>query len=359
MNNACTLTVVFCCFVVLPSRAEDLQPGKEYPPAGEAEAIDKLRQLVSADHKATRPAERGQHPKHQGCVWAKFVVAEDLPATVKAGLFKQPAAYTALIRFSNGDRKDDREPDGHGMAIKLFDVEGEKVLEAEKNEKTHDFILIDHPVFFLKDVQNVLEFLEALGQLGKQKLSPADTQKELIKRFPALDGFRKNEVASPLESPYWSQTPYRLGTHAAKYLVRPASQNGTRKPAGDTVDFRREALAEHLTMNKNEARFDFFVQLQTDARKMPIEDATVHWDEDYSKPIKVATITIAPQKFDSPEQQKFCENLSFTVWHCLPEHRPLGGVNRARWRVYEDSAKLRHETNRAPRQEPTGKERFE
>ena len=41
-------------------------------------------------------------------------------------------------------------------------------------------------------------------------------------------------------------------------------------------------------------------------------------------------------------------------WHCLPEHRPLGGINRARKIIYETMSKYRHARNSALRDEPTG-----
>jgi len=67
---------------------------------------------------------------------------------------------------------------------------------------------------------------------------------------------------------------------------------------------------------------------------------------------------IPQQEFDSPAQREFCDNLSMTPWHALPEHRPLGGVNRVRRTVYTTISKLRHEANNAPRREPTGDETF-
>ena len=67
----------------------------------------------------------------------------------------------------------------------------------------------------------------------------------------------------------------------------------------------------------------------------------------------VASITIPAQSFDSPEQDAFCENLSFTPWHCIDAHRPLGGINRVRRVVYEAISRLRHDLNAAPRREPT------
>jgi hypothetical protein len=66
----------------------------------------------------------------------------------------------------------------------------------------------------------------------------------------------------------------------------------------------------------------------------------------------VATIVIPKQNFDTPEQNTFGENLSFNPWHSLPEHRPLGSLNRMRKMVYERISRVRHEMNSVPRREP-------
>jgi hypothetical protein len=95
------------------------------------------------------------------------------------------------------------------------------------------------------------------------------------------------------------------------------------------------------------------VQLQLDPDTMPIEDAGIAWDEAASPFQKVATLTIESQVFDTPERREFGDNLSFNPWRCLPEHRPLGGISRARRQVYHALSALRHEYNEAPRAEPT------
>ena len=68
--------------------------------------------------------------------------------------------------------------------------------------------------------------------------------------------------------------------------------------------------------------------------------------------MNVARIEVPSQSFRSDEQMKFCEDLSFTPWHALPEHRPLGGINRLRRVVYETISSVRHELNGARPQEP-------
>jgi len=61
---------------------------------------------------------------------------------------------------------------------------------------------------------------------------------------------------------------------------------------------------------------------------------------------------------DSEAQMDFGENLSFTPWHCLPDHRPLGNINRVRMEIYRNLSMFRHAHNDKPRKEPTGNERF-
>jgi hypothetical protein len=96
------------------------------------------------------------------------------------------------------------------------------------------------------------------------------------------------------------------------------------------------------------------VQLRKHSIEMPIEDPTIEWREKDSPFITVAKITIPAQQFNTPEQLKFCENLTFTPWHAVPEHQPLGGINRVRKVVYETSSRIRHELNDAIRSEPSG-----
>ena len=104
--------------------------------------------------------------------------------------------------------------------------------------------------------------------------------------------------------------------------------------------------------------FDFYVQRHVDDRT-PIEDSTVEWPESVSKPEHVATITIPAQDIMSAAQGEFCDNLSYSPWHGLPEHRPLGLVNRVRRKVYFAISEHRHALNKTAPREPTGDETFE
>ena len=96
---------------------------------------------------------------------------------------------------------------------------------------------------------------------------------------------------------------------------------------------------------------EFLIQPRTSA-KLNVEDASTEWTEAEAPFHKVATIRIPQQEFDTPEQHQFCENLSFTPWHALPDHKPLGGINRLRRVIYERISRTRHEMNHAERKEP-------
>ena len=79
---------------------------------------------------------------------------------------------------------------------------------------------------------------------------------------------------------------------------------------------------------------------------MPIEDPSIEWKESDSPFISIAKITIMQQQFDTEEQQTFFENLSFSPWNALDEHRPIGELNRIRKQVYQASSKHRHKENK-------------
>jgi len=338
--------------------------GEEHVAADEAAAIAEIVDLVRAqvEHDfppGVRPARRDQHPKAHGCVRAEFTVHANVPTELRHGLFSRPGTYPAWIRFSSSSAKivADSNKDAHGMAIKLLGVEGEKVLAQESHETTHDFILANSRVFFVRTATDNVAFVKAFTR-GKLMTfffgwNPLRWRvHELVNLLRAT----RQTVFNPLQIQYWSETPYKLGPHAVKYSAKPLALKTDTKPASSGDNFLEEAMVRQLGMQ--EVSFDFLVQRQTDPVKMPVEDPTVVWDESASPYEKVATIRIPHQTFDSDAQKSFAENLSFTPWHALPEHRPLGNTNRIRRVVYEAVSTLRHDLNGVPRREPTGDEVF-
>lgn len=328
------------------------QLGQESPPPDEAAFTRSLAERLKARIIRANPTgimRRDAHPKMHGVVKAEFIVEPDLPADLRVGVFREPKTYRAWIRFSNQSDSmgPDRKADIRGMAIKLMGVPGEKLLDEERDEQTQDFIVISTPVFVTKDVREFDDLLRSMESSTPAKLWFYLTHPRVV--LNVLKALKK--YANPLQIRYFSTTPYLWGGTAVKYSTIPRVDVADTIPKNPGDDYLRTAMVRQL--EKGEARFDFAVQLQTDARTMPIEDPGKRWSEAASPFRKVASIVIPQQSFDSESQRAFGENLSFTPWHSLPEHRPLGGVNRARKVVYAFISTFRHQKNDVPRREPT------
>lgn len=336
----------------------------EKVPQGEDAAIDEILRLTMgelrrANPPGKRPVLRDAHAKHHGVVRAELTVHSELPPELAVGVFREPRTFRAYVRFSNsvGHIGDDHDPQTRGMAIKLLGVEGEKLLEDERHERTQDFILLTHPEFPVADVFEYVTFMKAVfsGSPAWFFLCSLNPLKWRLREFLIVYKMRAKKVHSPLTAQYFSATPYLLGERAMKFSLRPLDvpADEADEPLPDSPDYLREAMAR--TLNQREARFDFLVQLRS-GDSDPIEDPRIPWQGPWRS---VATLRIPRQSFLSPAQLAFAEHLSFTSWHSLPEHRPLGGVNRARKKVYLEISKLRHRENGVARTEPTGEESFE
>ncbi len=341
--------------------------GEELVPAGELRSIqvvtDACLKMMDVDKS---PVPRQQHAKGHGVVAARFHVAPDVNPDLRHGILSEPRTYRALVRFSNGRQTDDRKKDAHGLALKLFGVEGPKVLDDERSATTQDFIFMDHGTFFIRDAASYAEFAAALLSGTRRSQSwwarpLPDSVKQLIvgvhlfrkflMRHSAERGFiqkvRSDPPVSPLETQYFSVTPAKLGPHAVRWslMPRPLSEPiaAHAGEALDPDDKLRAAMVAHL--RQRSATFDVFVQPHTDPVTMPVEDPTVAWDELVAPVYHVGTIEIPVQDFDTSQKRLAGDGLSFTNWHCLPEHRPLGGINRVRRAVYQTVAARRRELN--------------
>ncbi|MBP5975227.1 catalase [Brasilonema sp. CT11] len=161
-----------------------------------------------------RPDLRQLHPKSHALVWGEFIVENDIPPALKVGVFATVQTFPIWVRFSNaaeaekrGKFVSDKQPNAHGLAIKLMSVEGEKVLDDE--DKTQDFILLNHPVFFLRDVKGYID----IGKVASGQADPELTQ-AMQPSFAILQEMASKKISNPLLIQYWSTTPYKLGSQA-------------------------------------------------------------------------------------------------------------------------------------------------
>jgi catalase len=333
--------------------------GREYPTANEENIVAEMIGELQEQLKRLYPTEktlRQIHPKMNGCVKAEFKVEDSLPEGFSVGVFKQGACYPAWIRFSNGNTvpKPDQKKDVRGVAIKLMNVKGEKLVALPNCEGTQDFLLWSSQTFFAKNLQQFRKTLKAAT-------SPKKINLVLYFLNPLHFKITVNTLKSfikckhPFSIPYYSTTPYQFGNEdtAVKYLVKPSDTNELEFTDTKNDNFLRANMV--ATLAKHDIYFDFCIQFQKDADKMPVEDPSVLWTSPF---IKVATIRIPKQVFDTPAQNEFGENLTFNTWHSLPEHRPIGCFNRARRRVYQELYRFRAERNMFQISDPHADENF-
>ncbi len=340
-------------------RNPETQLCQEIPVAGEDEITTAIKDAMSRYTEREyqgRIAERAGNTKTYGVVRGEFRVLENIPTNYKHGIFVTAKTYPVWIRFGGPGPASPPDIADSGIlsiGIKLMGVPGEKLLDDEK--ATQDFTGISCPTF---TTPNIVENLKL------QKLIYARTPVfYFIKPFDShicdmtMQGIYARMNRSPLEVRYWSCVPYLLGEgQAMKYSITPCLDHKTKIPWNPPDDWLRQSLA--MTLSNTYAEFDFSIQLQTNVKRMPIEDASIEWPERLSPFVAVAKIVIPKQEFRSPAQDKFARELSFNPWHCIAEHRPLGNQNRARYLIYSELSRLRQSMNHEPHVEPTGHETF-
>jgi hypothetical protein len=306
--------------------------------------MERLRQQYPEGASVRRDA----HPKTHGLVSAEFIVLDDFSHALRHGVFKSPRTFDALIRFSAGDvfpYPDTRVPRSGGMAIKLLGVEGEKLLERERDAQTQDFIMINFPGFLAQSLQSYEALHVASTPESRARFYQEHPAEEALSKRQSLEPF-----FNPLQARYFSQVPYLLGPHAIKFSAKPITNAANRPVAAEGPDFLREAMRQQVA--ESDVYFDFMVQVQTDPIRMPIEDSLAIWDEADSPFQRVAVVRI-PRQDITEHSLEVAENLAFTPWHALPEHRPLGNMNRTRRVVYEMVSEFRRTANGVAREEPT------
>ncbi len=309
---------------------------------------------VVEQHRDNTRVLRDAHAKAHGCVKAEVTVNADLDSSLQRGVLSEPGkTWQAWMRLSNGNAypQFDRARDARGMAIKLLDVPGEKLTHSPQHALEQDFVMFNHPAFFVRDVAEYKSNFaaQADGKKAMAFFTSWDPRSWEIRHLIIALKTLSPAPETPVATTYNSIAPFKLGEHNIKYRVIPqpeaCPQYQLPEQNQDLPNFLRNALYQQLSLDRVPACFALQVQRQNPDYYMPIEDPSVEWSEAISPFETVATIKVPAQDFDSREQNLFCDNLSFNPWHALPEHRPIGGINRLRKAVYEAVSIYRLERN--------------
>lgn len=343
---------------------EEIQPDERETIQGLNQAFDEILETVAED---TGHAVRSVHAKAHGILEGVLKVDDNLSPELSQGLFARASEHKVYLRISTnaGDVLTDAISLPRGLAIKVLDVEGERLPGAEGS--TQDFVMVNGPVF---QVRTADKFLGNLKMLAKttDKAEGAKAALSTVLRgvntaltavgieSPKIQSLGGAPNVDPLGETYYSVTPFRYGDYIAKFSVAPASPDlqkltGTEIDASDNPDAIRHTVQRE--MQGIVAVWDFRVQLCRDLEKQPVEDPTVEWKEEDAPPQKVATITVGYQdSWDKERVKQVDEEMCFSIWTGLAAHQPLGNINRARNEPYKHSSNFRERFNRCPIHEP-------
>lgn len=306
-----------------------------------------LKEKLKKDYKPGN-TKRDAHPKCLGLLKATFVVNPNLDEKFKIGIFKECNTYPALIRISNSNPKikGDNKKDVRGFAIKLLDVKGKRFINDEKN--TQDFLLVSAKTMPLGTVKLFYDAIYYNLKVNPLVYLYKTISQGNLNKLKEVAKLRKHHT-SPLDISYYSTTPYAFGDKYVKYSIVPTSNYKSRFPKKLTSNYLTDNMQTHL---KNDiATFDFMIQFRKN--NMPLDDASVEWDEKVSPYIKVAEIKIDKQDFINTKRYNFAEKLSYSPAHSLMQHKPIGGLNKARCIIYKNMSMFRHKRNNQSMFEPS------
>ena len=348
-------------------------PDVEDVHADEAQTVAKLNETF--DTILTRVADdsghavRSVHAKSHGILEGVLRIDADLPPALAQGLFAAPGEYKVYMRLSTnaGDILPDAVSLPRGLALKVLDVTGERLPDAEGT--TQNFIMVNGKVFQAPNAKTFLGSLKLLAGTTDRgeglKVAASTVLRGVNKALhavgidsPTIGALGGAPNVDPLGETYYSVTPFRYGDHIAKFSVAPVAPALTAL-TGSEIDAsgRPNAIRETVQseMEGIEGVWEFRVQLCRDLERQPVEDPTVEWNEEEAPFERVGTITARPQdSWDAGRVQAVDEGMRFSIWTGLAAHRPLGNINRARNAPYRHSAEFRARFNGCPIHEPAG-----
>jgi hypothetical protein len=384
------LLLLGSCAEVQPVAEVDFEKVPEGE-ARQIEEIAAITPELQNDRTANQygDALRGVHPKAHGCVEASLIVKEGLDEIYKVGFLATPGRFNASVRFSNASVKlaadlEDGKHGSRGMAIKVSDLEGEFI----GSESDQDFLMINTPEFAFANVRSYTFLTRALAEseygneaqslfalvvaLAKAKQSsppfpePMEQDLGLLRGIAAAsdqvaipDGFTLQDlkeltatlnivvtkieqlpVSNPLQVSYFGAAPYLFGTERAmKFSVVPQLSDilVSDIPENPGGDYLAEALVRSMKTS-GLIIFDFKILVRTDDEfsdsKVLIENASTTWDTLQASEVdsytSVATLEIkAPQEISTAVAREECEEMAFSPWNSLVDHKNSAKFRKA------------------------------
>lgn len=329
-------------------------------------AMQRANEQVAAKH---RHGLRDAHAKSHGVLAGELRVHSGLPSHLAQGLFAEARTYPVIVRLSTapGDLRSDQVPVQRGFAIKVLGVPGPRAVD--DGFTTQDFLLVNHPTLpfgTIGDYAKLQKLLESQPGQSDQQLKVTGLGARVAARTltrlgrpltPAIETLAaaNNHI---LGETFHSMAALRYGDYVAKISATPRSDNvraltgvPVGRKAGESA--LRDLVADFFSHDS--AEYELRAQLCADIEKMPVENASVLWPEELSPHQVVATLHLPAQDAYSDARRRYADDvLSFSPWHALDAHRPLGSIMRSRRAAYPQSSGYRHGYNGINQQEPAG-----
>jgi len=346
-------------YVRFSDSVEVLQPDEEEMSEEILASMLRVARIV-CDRR--RHAVRAVHAKSHGILKGELIVDRGLPHHLAQGLFARPARYAVIVRLSTtpGDIQTDHDRAQYRFAMKVLGAGRNKVLPDDKSS-SQDFLLGNNPIIPFGHVRAYREMARALAQSDGTAEGTARALSQVKPGAnPLLDAILKVQASFPLGNilgqTFHSMAAIRYGEYIAKISAAPHSTElkaltGAPVDAGTDGSGIRDSVVDFF--RKQSAEYSLRAQLCTNLQTMPIEDGSILWSEEQSPHQQVARLILPQQDAYSAARRVHADEvLSFTPWHALAEHRPLGSIMRIRRRVYEASSRFRHGENLRPMVEP-------
>ncbi len=349
--------------------------------------LEAMHEQLRADY-AVPHVKRDAHPKMHGLVQAVLDVDVDPSErdALACGIFDgSRTSYAAWVRFSNAfGIQHDLLFEARGMAIKVLDV------DPSDPSQHQDFLLATHDAFFLPNTRHYREFFRA-AHTGPAAVVWFFVRHGLFRGFAAFVRSAVTLAMNPLAITYSSQSAFRLGPRIVKVRARPRMTPELQRALPRASVFRLKSIAANLAMGgmtalrgpeaaeawcerffaardclrlammsflaAHDALFDLEVQVWP-ANLRLTDDPTRTWCEEIAPYHRVAVLRIPRQVFwpvagmppavelAAEQLVDLGEDMSFSPWHTLRAHEPVGEINQARCRIYRDIATFRHDKNR-------------
>jgi catalase len=303
----------------------------EHPQPDEHVVFDELSRTMQHITRTMagryRHAYRPVYAKSHGIVVGRLEIAPGLPEHLAQGLFAVPLAHPVILRFSTnpGDLLADNVSSPRGLAVKILNVDGEKVAN-HSGQPTKDLVFINTNAFSAPNPGGFLEQLKIFdknlktSEGVKHAVSVAARATNAVLKVVHLPSGTLEGIGASathiLGESFSTVAPLRYGSYVAKIGIAPSSGN-LKKLTGKAVDLGAdynalEELIKHFVRNET-AVWEVKAQLALEPadptaeekdKEFPIEKADKVWPEDKSpwqtlgsSPQVPKTFTLMPGSF--------------------------------------------------------------